>query len=119
MRDQGYFCAITERWNQYAKVRQDLFGFIDVLGIRGDIIVAVQTTSGTNVAARLTKIREIPAAKLWLASPNRKLVIHGWAKRGARGDRKLWNCREVELCLAGDNIELVDVEQHTPFALKG
>lgn len=119
LREQGFFCAITERWNSYAKVRQDLFGFVDVLGFRGDIVVAVQTTSGSNVSARLDKIREIPAAKLWLASPNRKLVIHGWAKRGARGERKLWNCREVELCLAGENIELREVESATPYALKG
>jgi len=97
LRDAGWFCAITEHWNQYSRRRNDLFGFIDVLAIRGDEILAVQTTSGDNVSARIQKIRGIQAAKLWLESPSRKIHVHGWRKVGAKGKRKLWECREVNL----------------------
>lgn len=96
LRDRGYLVAITERWNQYAKVRQDLFGFIDLLAVKGDTILAVQTTSGDNVSARLDKINNEPRALLWLA-PSRKILIHGWRRVGARGKRKLWECREIEV----------------------
>lgn len=95
LRKEGWFVAITERWNQYAHVRQDLFGFIDLLAIKGDQTLAVQTTSGSNVAARIDKIKGIQASALWLESPNRKIVVHGWRKVGERGKRKLWECREV------------------------
>lgn len=95
LRKEGWFVAITERWNPWSKTRQDLFGFIDLLAIRGDETLAVQTTSGTNVSARLEKIRGIQAASLWLESPSRKIVVHGWRKVGERGKRKLWDCREV------------------------
>jgi hypothetical protein len=97
LRAEGWLVAITEHWNQYARVRQDLFGFIDLLAVRGNETLAVQTTSGSNVSARLEKIRATQAASLWLESPTRKIVIHGWRKVGERGKRKLWECREVEV----------------------
>jgi hypothetical protein len=96
LRREGWFVAITERWNPFSKTRQDLFGFIDLLAIRGDEALAVQTTSGSNVAARISKILALQAFALW-ASPTRKTVIHGWRKVGPRGKRKVWECREVWL----------------------
>lgn len=97
LRKRGYTVAITERWNPFAKIRQDIFGFIDLLCFKGNEILAVQTTSGANVSARIEKIKGIQAAALWIESPTRRLIVHGWAKQGARGERKLWTLREVEI----------------------
>ena len=91
--------AITERWNPFAKVRQDLWGFVDVLCCRQDSLLAVQTTSGSNVSARYEKIALLPSVVHWLSNPACRLVIHGWRKVGAKGKRKLWTCREVEIVL--------------------
>ena len=96
LRERGYLCAIVEKWNPYVRIRQDLWGFADILAIKGDESLLVQTTSGSNVSARLAKIENNVQAAMWKCSPNRKIVVHGWAKRGARGERKLWTCREVE-----------------------
>jgi hypothetical protein len=95
LRDKGYFVSITERWNPFAHIRQDLYGFIDCLAIRSNETLAVQTTSGANVSARLEKMRYIPAVDFWLNSPSRTIEIHGWRKVGARGKRKVWECRVV------------------------
>ena len=103
LRGEGYLVAIVERWNPYAKIRQDLFGFVDLLAIRGDVTLAVQTTSGDHVANRIEKIRGTQAAGVWLESPNRKIVVHGWRKIGARGKRKLWECREESVTLENKN----------------
>ena len=89
--------AVTERWNPHAKVRQDLFGFIDIICVSSIGVLAVQTTSDANVSARVRKINETPAAAIWLQSPTRRIVVHGWAKKGPRGARKLWTLREVEI----------------------
>lgn len=100
LRSEGFqLVEVTERWNAFAKVRKDLFGFIDVLAVRGDEILAVQATSGDNVSHRFEKMRVLPAVTHWLESASRKLVIHGWRKVGKAGKRKLWECREVELQL--------------------
>jgi len=99
MRSAGYLCAVTEHWNQYAKIRQDLFGFIDILCLRGNDTLAIQSTSGDNVSHRLEKILQSDKARQWLESPTRRLVIHGWRKVGAKGKRKLWDCREVPVTL--------------------
>lgn len=97
LRDAGYFVAITEKWNQWAHVRQDLYGFIDLLAIRGNETLAVQTTSGPHVSARLEKMKALPGVNRWLESPSRTIVIHGWRKVGAKGKRKLWECRTVNV----------------------
>ncbi len=94
LQKDGYLVAITERWNSFTRIRQDLFGFIDLIALRGNETLAVQTTSGANVSARIDKIKSLQAARVWLESPNRKIVVHGWRKVGARGKRKLWDCRE-------------------------
>jgi len=111
LRDDGWFCAITEHWNQYSRTRNDLFGFIDLLAIRGNETLAVQTTSGDNVSARIEKIRGIQAARLWLESPGRKIHVHGWRKVGAKGKRKLWECREVKLGLVQEEITITPLSQ--------
>jgi len=97
LRSQGYLVAIVEHWNSYVKIRQDLWGFADLLAVRGDDCLLVQTTSGPNVSARIAKIQAEPKAALWLQSSNRRIVVHGWRKVGARGKRKLWECREEEI----------------------
>jgi hypothetical protein len=108
LRDRGYVAVVTERWNPYARLRQDLFGFIDIVALSSIYgIIAVQTTSGANMAARISKIRELPAAKVWLKVGGH-IVVHGWRKVGARGKRKLWECREVRL--VWDGTEIVEVK---------
>lgn len=98
-RDDGWTAAVTERWNAHAKIRQDLFGFIDIVAMRqGFGIVGVQATSGANVAKRIAKIRELPDHETWLKAGGRIFVI-GWRKVGPRGKTKKWQPRIVELYL--------------------
>src|ERR1700751_4932922 len=49
LENAGYLVAITERWNPHAKVRQDMFGFIDMLAVKEGEILGVQTTSRSNM----------------------------------------------------------------------
>jgi hypothetical protein len=82
--------AVTEKWNPHAKIRQDLFGIIDVLAVGVDIL-AVQATSDSNVAARITKIQD-STALAHLRQANIRVVVHGWKKVGHR-----WRLREVDI----------------------
>ncbi len=93
LKSQGITSTIVEHFNPFVKRRQDLFGFADLLALGGRI-VAIQVTSGENVAARINKIFELDTAREWLASGG-LIEVHGWAKRGARGKRKLWTLRRV------------------------
>ena len=106
LRAAGNLVAITEHWNQFAHLRQDLFGFGDLIWCnpKTHSIGLVQTTSGSNQAARLTKIIGIPAARTWLESGGR-IEVHGWRKAGARGERKLWCCNVREVTLADLPVE--------------
>jgi hypothetical protein len=90
MRDQGYLCEITERWNPFAKIRQDLYGFVDILCIKEGKTVAVQTTSYSNVSARIKKIQGLDTYPI-VKSAGWEIVIHGWKKDKAGK----WMVREV------------------------
>lgn len=91
-RKRGWHAEVVERWNPHARVRNDLFGFIDVLAITPDgETVGIQATSYGNASARVRKITEhanLPAVRLagW------KVLVWGWRKVGAR-----WQVREIDL----------------------
>jgi len=91
LRQRGFLAAVTETWVPGANVRRDLFGFGDILAAKaGEPVLLVQTTSAANVAARLRKIQETPAAALWLQVG--RIEVHGWARRAGH-----WCCRVIEV----------------------
>lgn len=78
LRKVGYRVGIAEHWNAFARIRQDLFGFIDLVAIRPDYkILAIQTTSMPNTSARIAKILELPSSADWLRAGGR-IEVHGW-----------------------------------------
>jgi hypothetical protein len=93
MRGLGYTCAVVEKYNHHVKRKQDLYGFIDVLCVRGEDIIGVQATGGDggNFAARVTKITEHENWPLICGAI--RVVVHGWRKNAAGR----WVLREVEL----------------------
>lgn len=89
LRDQGYpLVQVVERWNPHARVRQDLFGLLDVLAVGADIL-GVQATTGSNVSSRVMKLTASPALEV-LRAAGIRVVVHGWRKIGGR-----WTVREV------------------------
>ncbi|HPM50284.1 MAG TPA: hypothetical protein PLP67_10470 [Methylotenera sp.] len=79
LRDQGYTVAVVEKWNPHAKVRQDLFGFVDLLAIKDGLTLAVQTTSSSSFSDRKKKIEgheNLPA----VLAAGWKVSLHGWRK---------------------------------------
>ena len=95
MRERGYLCAITEHWNPFAKIRQDLFGFIDILCV-GECdyddanIICVQTTTLAHQPERVAKIKAHPHYE-FLKKSALVIVVHGWRKL-----KTGWECREIE-----------------------
>ena len=92
LRAMGYRVAITEHWNHFTQRRHDLFGIIDLLCLRGSETLAVQTTSASNMSARIKKIAESDAIAD-IRAAGWGFVVHGW-KRGTNGRYTL---REVDV----------------------
>jgi hypothetical protein len=92
MRTEGHRCFIVEYWGAFDHKRHDLFGFVDILCLRGKEITAVQTTSGSNVSARVKKINEHDNVAAVRAA-GIKIEVHGWRENAAGK----WVCRRVDL----------------------
>lgn len=92
MRDLGYTCFITETWNSFTKQRNDLFGFADLICLGDNIVIAVQTTSGSHLSDRVKKITDhVNVAAVRKAGI--AIHAHGWTK----GKNGRYTLREVDL----------------------
>lgn len=91
-RKRGWIAGTVEKWNPHVKIRQDLFGCIDIVAITPTGIVAIQTTVGDRHAEHVDKILAEPRAKKWVEAGAR-FELWSWSKRGDRGARKLWTLR--------------------------
>lgn len=95
LRDDGWTAAVVEKWNPHARVRNDLFGFIDVLALRGGEVLAVQATSRDNVSARINKIasEELDALVREVRDAGWRIEVWGWGKMASGR----WECRRVNV----------------------
>lgn len=91
-RDAGMTCQVVEKWNPFAKIRQDLFGFIDIVCMSDDGIVGVQATSGSNHNARIKKILSLDTYKKWLTAGG-QIEVWSWKKSAKKGKRPTWSSR--------------------------
>lgn len=98
MKKLGWTHQVVEHWNAFAKVRQDLFGVIDIVVLTETGILGVQVTSGAHHAERREKALESLKLALWLKSGGR-FEIWSYAQRGDRGKRKLWTLRREAITL--------------------
>ena len=88
LREEGYTVAVVEHWNPWAKIRVDCFGFIDIIALRENETLAIQTTTASNMSARVKKIADhenVGAVRKagWF------IHVHGWHQ----DDKKKWHCK--------------------------
>jgi hypothetical protein len=73
----GYLAQKVEQQIHGTHIKRDLFGFLDVLAIRGDEILGVQATSLSHVSDRIKKIEDhenLPAVR----KANISIQVWGW-----------------------------------------
>lgn len=103
LRDAGYRADVVEKWIPQARKRKDLFGFIDIMCVGGGVTLAVQTTSYSNISARVKKMREeTPEALQDVLDCGWKVAVHGW-KKNPRSKR--WEVKVVEITEVGDGVQ--------------
>lgn len=91
LRADGWLAEVVEKWIPGANIRKDLFGFIDIVAIRDTETVGVQTTSASNLSARVKKMGESPLIGA-IRKAGWKLEAHGWRKVKGR-----WACKKVDV----------------------
>lgn len=79
LRERGYKAGVVEKWNAFAKIRQDLFGCIDIVAVGRGRTLGVQACAAASIAARVTKMGESPALPELIEAGWWMLVV-GWRK---------------------------------------
>ena len=98
LRAVGWTADVVERWIGPAKVRKDWCGIADIICFDARQTLLVQCTTGDHLADREQKVRMWPGLTDWLLG-GRRVMIHGWSKKGERGKRKTWQVSEREVKL--------------------
>ena len=121
----GYLNANTEQWiripnSPIGGIRRDLFGFCDRLAIGGGELIFIQCTVQDRASEHVEKLlANEPARKICEMGVLRhgtygnhipyRVQVWSWAKRGARGEKKTWTVKIIDLTLKlagkGDVIE--------------
>jgi hypothetical protein len=92
LRGDGWTAEVVEHWNPHARVRNDLFGFVDIVALRDETTLGVQATSNGNVSARVRKIAESPMVGV-VREAGWRIEVWGWAKN--KSNR--WELRIVDV----------------------
>lgn len=124
LEEKGWHVWVTEHWNQWAHIRQDMFGLIDFVAIRHDSPGVWGINScGEDVQAHIRKYidgwTDVKKGKVygpnthlpvWLAAGN-KFSIFGWSKKnsGGQGSRKTWQLRVVEFYIEGCQVKTREI----------
>lgn len=98
LRAAGYVCWVVEYYNSFTRKRVDMFGAWDIIALRKDEVLFVQTTSSSNVSARVRKIADneyTPAIR----EAGVRMEVHGWAKKPKvnGGKAMVWKQRIVDV----------------------
>ncbi len=99
LRERGYVAEVVEYWNHFARRRVDLFGVIDIVGVK-DVIVGVQTTSASNASARIKKMIGNEAVIAWIQVGG-EILVHGWRKTS----KNRWYCNEWRMYLDDNHLK--------------
>lgn len=113
MREQGRLCGIVEKFQQYAGkfgVRQDLFGFIDIIAIDPtEGIVAIQSC-GQDYSGHVKKLTEERNEAVFEWIKHAPCEVWAWRKvklkRGGKAMR--WMPRIADVRISNGNIVVIE-----------
>ena len=93
LRDNGFIAEVVEKYNSFSRTRKDLWGWCDILALNpvDATILAVQTTTTSNMKARIQKITDSET----VASVRKcgiEIHVHGWSKKKGR-----WQLRVADI----------------------
>ncbi len=114
LKDNGCICGVVERFNPYAGkfgIRQDLFGFIDIISIDPDRgIVGVQSC-GQSFSEHIRKMTEERNEAMFEWLKYGYVILIGWRKvklkRGGKAMR--WKPRIANFWLEGEDIQWSEI----------
>lgn len=93
LKEKGYEVDVCE--SRKGPVTVDLFNLFDIMAINDEYTVGVQVTTGSNHAARRTKILESYVARIWMKSATRDILILSWSQPVTDGKKqRTWVPRE-------------------------
>jgi hypothetical protein len=91
---RGMIAVVVEQWNSSRQLRQELFGFVDVLGIGAHGTLAIQATIDSSLMAKVSKIADSEYIGA-VCDAGWSVEVWGWKKINKR-----WRLNVIDVPLA-------------------
>jgi hypothetical protein len=91
LREEGWLAEVVERFIPGACIRKDLWGWTDIVALKDGETLAVQTTSYSNMSARVNKITESDTIAE-VRKAGWSVQVWGWRKVNNR-----WVCKITDV----------------------
>lgn len=91
LRKRGAIAGVVERFNRFAGphgIRQDLFGFCDIVAVDGNKVLFIQVSSSAGRSKRRAKIEASELAQFCLTAAS--VELHTWRKSVRKGKQTRW-----------------------------
>lgn len=113
MREQGRICGIVEKFNHHAGpygIRQDLFGFIDIIALDPEQGVVAVQSCGQDFSGHVKKLLEERNEAVYEWLRHAPCELWGWRrvklKRGSAALR--WKPRVADVVLENGEVKVIE-----------
>ena len=104
LESQGFKVGIVEYWHAYAHKRMDLYGLADLVALRGDRAGTTYIQCcGEDIQSHVEKMLANTVMPDLLKAGN-PCFLWAWRKRGGRGERKMWDLKEIEFLIEAGQV---------------
>ena len=115
-KDRGYIVGIVESYNSFTHKRKDLFNFADMVAVRPGQpgTTYIQTTSGSNVSSRVSKLISDPEVSKRVRSvllSFNTVHINGWRKLKKKVNRKSWQVKILSIEIDGPDLTVEEISE--------
>ena len=112
LREEGCICGNVEKYNQYSKKKNDLFGFIDIICIEPGVGVVAVQACGSDYRTHIEKMLGERNENMYEWLKYNRVKLYGWRKlklkRGGKARR--WYPRIAEFFLEDDEIKMIEIK---------
>lgn len=123
MREQGRVCGIVERFSSHVGpfgIRQDLFGFIDIIAIDPEQGAVAIQSCGQDYSGHVRKLTQERNQECFDWLKHHPAELWGWRKvKLKRGGKALrWRPRVADIVVVDGDIEVIERKAKTKEATK-
>lgn len=113
-RTHGYQCSVVEHWNPHMRIRQDMFGCIDIVALGQYRTIGLQACAASGHSARVKKV--CAEERMWgVFAAGWEMYVISWRKNA----KNRWQWRHTMITVDQLTTPKPDLAEIIPIMVEG